>query len=143
MQQTSGRVVLRDEADRKWLEFSSPCRIMTTHRIDDVIPLVRQIEESVRQEGLYAAGFISYEAAPAFDPSLPAKVDDEFPFLWFELFKQVNEITLPYDGKEQDTSIEWHPSVTREEYESCIHDIRTHILNGDTLIFPQKNGHLD
>jgi len=132
MQQTSARVVLRDEAERKWLEFSSPCQIMTTHRIDDVMPLVRQIEVSVRQEGLYAAGFISYEAAPAFDPSLPAKIDGEFPLLWFGLFKQINEITLPYDGKKQGTSIEWHPSVTREEYDRCLRTIRTYILAGDT-----------
>ncbi len=105
---------------------------MTTHRIDDVIPLVRQIDESVRQEGLYAAGFISYEAAPAFDPSLPAKLDGGFPLLWFGLFKQINEITLPSDDKEHGTSIEWHPSVTREEYDRCIHSIRNHMLNGDT-----------
>jgi len=105
---------------------------MTTHRIDDVIPLVRQIDESVRQEGLYAAGFISYEAAPAFDPSLPAKLDGGFPLLWFGLFKQINEITVPSDDKEHGASIEWHPSVTREEYDRCIHSIRNHMLNGDT-----------
>ncbi len=63
---------------------------------------------------------------------MPAKLDGEFPLLWFGLFKQINEITLPYDGKEQDTYIEWHPSVTREEYDRCINNIRTHILNGDT-----------
>lgn len=132
MQQTAERVVLRDEAGKKWLEFSSPCRIMTTHRIDDVMPLVRQIEESVRQEGLYAAGFISYEAAPAFDRSLPARLDGEFPLLWFGLFKKINEITLPYDGKKQDTPIEWHPSVVREEYNRCLRTIRTYISAGDT-----------
>lgn len=132
MQETSERVVLRDEAGRKWMEFSSPCRIMTTHRIDDVLPFVRQIEESVQQEGVYAAGFISYEAAPAFDPSLPAKTDGEFPLLWFGLFKQINEITLSYDSKEQGASIEWHPSVTREEYDRCLRTIRAYIRDGDT-----------
>lgn len=132
MQQALGRVVLRDEGKEKWLEFSSPCRVMTTHRIDDVLPLVRQIEERVQQEGLYAAGFISYEAAPSFDPSLPAKVDGEFPLLWFGLFKEINEITLPYDGKRQGTSIAWQPSITREEYDRCLHIIRSHLLEGDT-----------
>lgn len=132
IQKTSERAVIHDATQGKWLEFSSPLRIVATHRIDEVMALIRQVEECVRQEGLYAAGFISYEAAPAFDPSLPAKLDGQFPLLWFGLFQQVNEITLPSPGKEQTPSIAWHPSVTREEYNRCLHAIRASILAGDT-----------
>jgi para-aminobenzoate synthetase/4-amino-4-deoxychorismate lyase len=116
----------------KWLEFSSPCRVLTTHRIDEVIPLMRQIEASVRDESLHAAGFIAYEAAPAFDPALPVKADGEFPLLWFGLFRQVDEITLPCGDREPGVSIDWRPSVSREEYDRCIRDVREHIRNGDT-----------
>ena len=132
MQQNFGRVVLRDEAEKKWLDFASPRRIITTHQIDEVLPLVREVEKCVQEEGLYAAGFISYEATPAFDPSLTAKPDCEFPLLWFGLFEQVNEITLPNDSNEQPVSIAWQPSITREEYDRCVDAIRTHIRNGDT-----------
>ncbi|MBA7577749.1 hypothetical protein ES708_19604 [subsurface metagenome] len=125
--QTTPRLVLRDETRGKWLEFTSPCRIMATRRIEEVLSLVRQIEEGVRRDGLYAAGFISYEAAPAFDPSLPARIDEEFPLLWFGLFERVHEITLPPNGEESGVSIPWHPSVTSEEYLRCVRAIKNFI----------------
>jgi para-aminobenzoate synthetase/4-amino-4-deoxychorismate lyase len=129
---TPPRVVLRDETSGMWLDFTSPCQIMTARRIEEVLPLIRQIEEGVRRDGLYAAGFISYEAAPAFDPSLPAKIDDEFPLLWFGLFEQVNEITLPSSVEELGTPINWQPSVTLDEYRRCLRTIRKFIRDGDT-----------
>ena len=132
MHHATGRVVLRDEANEKWLEFSSPCRVITAFRIDDVIPLIRQIENSVQQEHLYAAGFISYEAAPAFDLSLPAKIDSEFPLIWFGLFKEINEITLPIFNQGQSSSIDWRPSINREEYDYRLSIIRSRIQAGDT-----------
>ncbi|HAR96174.1 MAG TPA: aminodeoxychorismate synthase component I [Deltaproteobacteria bacterium] len=97
-----------------------------------MLPLIRQIEECVEREKLYAAGFISYEAAPAFDPSLTAKTDGEFPLLWFGLFRQIDEITLLYDSNERGASIAWQPSITRNEYDRCLHRIRTHLSDGDT-----------
>lgn len=130
--QTPQRVVLRDETRRKWLNFTSPCQILTTRRIEEVLPLVRQMEEMVRRDGLYAAGFISYEAAPAFDPSLPASIDEEFPLLWFGLFEQVNEITLLPNGEESGTFMQWHPSVTPEEYRCCLRAIHKFIREGDS-----------
>ncbi|MBK7258982.1 MAG: chorismate-binding protein [Ignavibacteriae bacterium] len=126
------RVVVRDGSSGTWLEFASPRRIVTTHRIAEVLPFIRDIEETVQREGWYAAGFISYEASPAFDPSLPVKEDGAFPLLWFGLFDQPNKISLPVVPPESGPSIAWHPSVSREEYERCIHDIREHIRNGDT-----------
>ena len=132
MQNTQKRVVLRDEANRRWLNFTSPCEIITTRQIEEVQPLIRRMEERVQQEGLYAAGFISYEAAPAFDSCLPVKIDGEFPLLWFGLFKQANEIAIQQSGGDQDTAITWHPSVTPEEYRRCLHTIRNYIREGDT-----------
>ncbi|MGV8057715.1 MAG: aminodeoxychorismate synthase component I [Smithellaceae bacterium] len=129
--QTS-RVVLRDEANGKWLEFTAPCRIVTTKQLDEVLPLIRRIEEAVRRDGLYAAGYISYEAAPAFDPALSVKDDGEFPLLWFGLFEQVKEITLQPTGKESGTSGQWQPTVTPAEYRRCLRKIRKFIVTGDT-----------
>jgi len=129
---SSQRVVLHDETRGKWLDFTSPCQIMTTRRVQDVLPLVRQIEEATQRDGLYAAGFISYEAAPAFDPSLPVKDDGKFPLLWFGLFKKVDEINLLSSVKESIPSVPWQPSITSEEYRRCLRAIRKFIRDGDT-----------
>ena len=34
----------------------------------------------------YAAGFLSYEAAPAFEPSMKVKESISMPLLWFGIF---------------------------------------------------------
>ena len=132
IEQLIPRVVLHDETSKKWLEFTSPCQILTTRRIDEVLPLIRQIEKATRQ-GLFAAGFISYEAAPAFDPLLSVRDDGEFPLLWFGLFEQVKEIALPSVTSEKEgESFSWQPSVTPEEYKHCLDQIREFVAAGDT-----------
>ncbi len=132
MQPPSARLVLRNDADQNWLEFGEPARILSTCRIDEVLPLIREIEERVQLEGCYAAGFVSYEAAPAFDPALPAKADSGFPLLWFGLFPRVTEVSLPDPVDDAGPDLQWLPSLTREEYGRCLQTIRTYIGNGDT-----------
>ncbi len=123
---------MRDAANDKWLEFTAPCRIITTCRIDDVLPLIRRMEEAVTQNKLYAAGFISYESAPAFDSALSVKDDGDFPLLWFGLFEQVKEIILPANDEKSIAAVQWEPSVRPTEYRHCLRQIRELIAEGDT-----------
>lgn len=126
------RVVLHDEKLGKWLDFKSPRQIVTTQQIDEVLSLIRQIEHGVRRDRLHAAGFISYEAAPAFDASLPAKADGDFPLLWFGLFEESQEISIPAGDAGPVPSIDWSPSVSHEEYLGRLRQIRNFIRDGDT-----------
>lgn len=126
-------VFLRDGHTGRWLRFTSPCRILVARRMDEVIPQLCEVCDSARKMGLYAAGFISYEAAPAFDASLPGKTDDAFPLMWFGLFRKPDEMdTLPQGRPIDPAALKWEPSVTQEEYQSCFHSIREYIRNGDT-----------
>jgi para-aminobenzoate synthetase/4-amino-4-deoxychorismate lyase len=101
--------------------------------MDEVIPQLCEVYDATQKMGLYAAGFISYEAAPAFDSSLPGKTDDEFPLMWFGLFRKPDERdTLPKRSTIDPASLKWEPSVTQDEYRRCFHSIREYIRNGDT-----------
>jgi para-aminobenzoate synthetase / 4-amino-4-deoxychorismate lyase len=78
--------------------FSQPERVIVAHDTSEVIAALRAVEEGTRQ-GLYAAGYVGYEAAPAFDDALvtqartqtrtqggrPDRPDDQ-PLVWFGLF---------------------------------------------------------
>ncbi len=130
--QAPGRVVIRDDAGSQWLDFAAPCQILSTCHPGEVLSLIRRMEASVRREGLHAAGFIAYEAAPAFDPALPAKPDGKFPLLWFGLYEQANVIRLPQGGAAPGDAINWHPSMTRPDYERRLQAIRALILAGET-----------
>ena len=57
--------------------------------------------EAAAARGLWAAGFVAYEAAPGLDPSLTVagrRPDDPFaklPLAWFALFERQEETLLP------------------------------------------------
>lgn len=61
-------VLLR--ANKEWLYFSSPHQIIKEESLENVLPALRKVEKLVSANHWYAAGFISYEAASAFDPAL-------------------------------------------------------------------------
>ncbi len=79
-----GRVILQD--GRRWLTFEEPVRVITAVHPPDVMPALRAVDTAVAQ-GLYAAGFIAYEAAAAFDLAVHPPMDD-LPLLWFGLYQQ-------------------------------------------------------
>jgi hypothetical protein len=66
-------VVIHDAVRRQWLHFGAPEQIISAHRMEEVIPALKTIEEQVYRHGLYAAGFIAYEAATAFDSALAVR----------------------------------------------------------------------
>ena len=65
-------VILRDAQRQQWLYFNNPLEVIAAQRIEDVLPALQAVEQSVERHGHWAAGFIGYEAAPAFDPALRA-----------------------------------------------------------------------
>jgi para-aminobenzoate synthetase / 4-amino-4-deoxychorismate lyase len=102
----------------------------TTH--EQIVPALRRLEAAVKA-GLYAAGFLSYEAAPAFEPNLRVKDATEFPLLWFGLFKERREITTGEffrDGRFELSN--WESSIDETSYGQAVEQIREHIAAGDT-----------
>lgn len=79
--------ILRDAGTGTWRVFENPCEIVEARTAGDVVPALRRVERACRERGLYAAGFISYEAAPGFDAALQTQSPDPadpIPLLWFE-----------------------------------------------------------
>jgi para-aminobenzoate synthetase/4-amino-4-deoxychorismate lyase len=75
----------------EWLRFSDPVEILTARTPDEVFQCLERIETS----GLWAAGFISYEAASAFDDALKTHSTSGLPLLCFGLFKNAEQAFLP------------------------------------------------
>jgi len=128
--------------DGKWLHFSEPHHILIAEKLEEVLPALREIERRVRASGCYAAGFLSYEAASAFEPVLQTRAErrsnpgDEaqdagFPFLWFGLYSKPHVITLPKTAQPKE-KLNWEPTVDRETYNEAIAQIKNHIAEGRT-----------
>jgi para-aminobenzoate synthetase/4-amino-4-deoxychorismate lyase len=84
-------------------------------------------------DGLHAAGFVAYEAAPAFDPALVTRPPDpRLPLAWFALYARREEVK-PTFGEAADVELgRWRMDVTEDEYRERIERIRALIAAGDT-----------
>lgn len=87
-------VIVRDAASGKWRQFLRPLDIVTALRPEEVLPALRKIEAECTRNQRYAAGFLSYEASPAFDAALTTRPPDAFPLLWFGLYDAVDDRAL-------------------------------------------------
>jgi para-aminobenzoate synthetase / 4-amino-4-deoxychorismate lyase len=123
-------VILHDETACRWLRFQNPVEIVSATRSEDVLPCLRKIERAVEERGLHAAGWISYEAAPAFDPALNTRPPDSFPLLWFGLFPPPDSFELP--TAEAALPDGWRPDTSPEAYDRAFDRIKTHIREGNT-----------
>ena len=126
------QIILHDSASRHWLQFNHPHRIIQADTLKQVLPALREVEDCVDRNGWHAVGFISYEAAPAFDNVLNVRPMDDFPLLWFGLFPEpLRTTTLP--PKDGDYALgDWVPSTTRDTYNAAIKQVKLNIEHGKT-----------
>ena len=128
------RIVLRvpkNDGRLEWRAFEEPLEILQARTAEDVMPLLEAVERA-NKEGLWAAGFLSYEAAPAFDSAYVTSSPGELPLAWFALFDRWR----PYEPESTPASAlslsDWRPSTSAGDYERAVESIRRWIAAGDT-----------
>ena len=126
-------VVIHDAQRRRWLLFRRPEALHVARTHDEVIPALRAVENRVSRDGLCAAGFLAYEAAPAFDSALAVKPSPRFPLLWFGLYREPEDLPSQSLALSQRCSdVVWTPSISEAEYGRAIAGIKEYIQAGDT-----------
>ena len=135
----TNEVVLK--LNNEWMHFAEPNQIIAAHKLEDVLPALREMERLVNVNNWHAAGFLSYEAASAFDPALRTKAvvqtensrvqEAEFPFLWFGLYPSPRVIMLPLPEHPKEI-LNWQPTIDRDTYNTAIDQIKEHIAEGRT-----------
>jgi para-aminobenzoate synthetase / 4-amino-4-deoxychorismate lyase len=92
----------------------------------------------VQQHGYWAAGFLSYEAAPAFDPAFRTPPPGPAPLLWFGLFPPPRIVDRPEtiarraEGPDLLRLGSWQSSVDWPTYRGAINQIKQAIAAGET-----------
>jgi para-aminobenzoate synthetase / 4-amino-4-deoxychorismate lyase len=128
----TNEVLIQDSRQGLWMRFRNPLRIYSAYQVDEVVPLLHSIEEAVESEGLTAAGFVSYEAAAAFDSShVTRPAEKDFPLAWFGLYEKSEVFLLP-PCETADPAEAWYPSISKESYSGVIKKVRDYIAAGDT-----------
>ncbi|KAA9024217.1 aminodeoxychorismate synthase component I [Niallia endozanthoxylica] len=109
--------------------FSQPLKVMIAYTLEEVLPCFQMIQEAIRK-GYYAAGYLSYESAPAFDSAFRVNEESTMPLLWFAIFNEPQTGTLNSGGTYKHSN--WIPSVSLDEYDASIQYIKHRIEAGDT-----------
>ncbi len=131
---SSGSVILYHALDQHWLWFDQPYQVLTTNQLTEVESILMAIEQAVDQ-GAYAAGFLSYEAGPAFDPVMQVQPHGAFPLVWLGLYAQPQVITFD-QILAQSTHYQlspWHHSIDPDQFQQAIAQIKDHIAQGHTF----------
>jgi para-aminobenzoate synthetase / 4-amino-4-deoxychorismate lyase len=124
-------VLLYDAQQQQWLYFQQPTSILVAQTCDAVMPLLQAVQQAV-DAGHYAAGFLSYEASPAFDAGFAVQPCDDFPLAWFGLYAEPQPVTLPEVPNAHIDPLTWVPDISRDRYQQSIQQIKAAIAEGRT-----------
>ena len=113
--------------------FTQPIKELKTRDLAEVADLLAQVE-SYQEQGYYVVGYVSYEAAPAFEKKLAvhkAPLLAEY-LLYFTVHDRVETSPIPLTYEEVDLPSKWREQTSAEDYEKAISKIHHHLRQGDT-----------
>lgn len=111
--------------------FSQPKTVLTAYHAAEVRPLLDAVDAATRG-GDYAAGFVSYECAPAFDPAARVRSCSPYPLACFGIFDAPKPHFPGHEAGEAPQVEPWSLDTTERAYEAAIGLIHEAIARGDT-----------
>lgn len=97
----------------------------------EVVEVLSRVEQAAT-DGLYAVGFVAYEAASALNPDLPsAPPADGLPLAWFALFRERHNVDCGAGLPLSSADVALKPLNNLEEYSGDVERIRDYIADGD------------
>ena len=119
------------------LRFEAPSAVIRVSALSGVVQAIDDAERLAR-EGRWVVGFVSYEAAPAFDPALAAAPAGPLPLAWFAAFDAPQSSDSPESSsaRSDQTTVAAEPLLPRpavpdDDYASAVHRIHEYIDAGD------------
>lgn len=109
--------------------FENPLEELIAKNLSEVIPVMKKAEEA-QKAGKYVAGFISYEAAPAFRSDLLTKTPDlKMPLIWFGVYDTFTDAAV---GVKENSPIVFNMETNYLDYTKKIAAIKSEIASGNT-----------
>ena len=125
----------------RWLSFRRPLDVLIARSPAQVQDLLDEVRRAVAR-GKWAAGFLSYEATPAFDSAFAAHPASRgVPAAWWALFEAPDRLDAPPRWSDEPVpTLSWRALVSREQHAQAVEDVRRRIAEGETyqvnLTFP-------
>lgn len=129
-------IVLHVPEQQSWLHFRDPFKIIAATRLEDVRPALQEVEEQVAQRGRWAAGFVSYEAAPAMDSAFSVQAAaGDFPLVWFGVYPEpARRTSAEIEAGAGAVSLPgpWRATISQAKYRQAIRTVKALIAAGET-----------
>lgn len=128
--------LLKTDAEN-WLHFENPNQIILATSIKEILPALEKVV-ALTHQGFYAAGFIGYEAASAFDNALSSHLPekDNLPLLWFGIYQEPtirhNKLRTQAHASQETSSLNWLTKKKFSHYKKQISTIKSLIAAGET-----------
>lgn len=126
------RALLRDARSGRWLRYQDPVCVLTAPTPGDVPALLETAEQQARRDGLYAVGFVTYEAASGLEATLATRPPGILPPAWFALYRGGRPVAAPQAMPADPVALDWTADLDADTYIRTIGRIRGLIAAGDT-----------
>jgi para-aminobenzoate synthetase / 4-amino-4-deoxychorismate lyase len=122
--------LLRDPHGSGWIELVEPAGTLEAWSLGDVWPVLLEVDRCL-ERGLWAAGILAYEAAPAFDRAMAVR-EPEGPLCWWGLFRGARRRGDVALGDPRPWRLpSWIPALGCEGYLPRTREIQERIAAGD------------
>ena len=113
-----------------WLRLSGAGEILTASRPEEVRPLIRRVEVEAAA-GKWLAGWLNYEAAAAFEPTIPVHPSSG-PLAVFGIFDEAEEVELDkLPAAELSRLPTWVPLVDATTQQQALTELKAAIFAGE------------
>lgn len=127
------RILVRNAVNSGWLVFTDPKEVLLASTPEDVRDILIEVERRVNEENLFAAGYLSYEAASGFDSAYVTNKGHRLPLVCFGLFSDVHEHdSVPGPVATSRSSAPWQMTTPYAEYVDHLSAIKRQIELGNT-----------
>jgi len=111
--------------------FEQPQQTLVAHTPEQVKPLLKAVD-ALSKQGFWCAGYVRYEAAPAFDTALKVH-DSAGPLAWFGIYENALPwpVETPSQQADAQTSVQWHNAPDRPDFDAAMARIHQAIAAGD------------
>jgi para-aminobenzoate synthetase/4-amino-4-deoxychorismate lyase len=125
-------IILQDGIDGAFYHYAKILRVWQSRDPAAILPLLTEINAAVQSGAGHAVGFLTYEAAAAFDPAFVTHPPDPtLPLLWFALCEPPHSLPLPAPTGSH-TPGEWLPDETEATFVRQIAAIHAAIAAGQS-----------
>ncbi|MCU0222916.1 MAG: aminodeoxychorismate synthase component I [Acidobacteria bacterium] len=113
--------------------FADPVAVLEARAPDEVPALLGEVERAAAT-GRWAAGFVAYEAAPAFDAALVTHPPGPLPSAWFALFDAAEDepAAVPAGTRSPGPAERLEPDTGEAAWLDAVAAVRAAIARGDT-----------